>query len=146
MKRVTWRVCTSVDGDKFPRTFVRRVLYETVGVFRIRRNAFELNFSPDADRPGTVHQNFTSNMIFQRPARGVEYGWLASIFVIVRLLGNESDQIRPDFVFMQLLTLSFGNSAILGSFGRSSIASRRKRGSVAFRPRLLAGLVLSIFL
>jgi len=32
----------------------------------------------------------------------------------------------------------------LGSFGESSLASRRKRGPVAFRPRLLAGLVLSL--
>ena len=30
-----------------------------------------------------------------------------------------------------------------GSFGESSVASRRKRGPVAFRPRLSAGLALS---
>ncbi len=33
----------------------------------------------------------------------------------------------------------------LGSFGESSMASRRKRGPVAFRRRLLAGLALSVF-
>ncbi len=34
--------------------------------------------------------------------------------------------------------------AILGSFGESFVASRRKRGPVAFRPRLSAGLALSL--
>ena len=34
----------------------------------------------------------------------------------------------------------------LGSFGESSVASRRKRGPVAFRPRLSAGLALSVLL
>ena len=33
----------------------------------------------------------------------------------------------------------------LGSFGESSLASRRKRGPVAFRPHLSAGLALSLF-
>ena len=33
----------------------------------------------------------------------------------------------------------------LGSSGESSMASRRKRGPVAFRPRLSAGLALSLF-
>ncbi len=36
-----------------------------------------------------------------------------------------------------------GNSAVLGSLGESSVASRRTRGPVAFRPRLSAGLALS---
>ncbi len=39
----------------------------------------------------------------------------------------------------------FGSPAVLGSFGRSSMASRRKRGPVAFRLRLSAGLALSLF-
>ncbi len=39
-----------------------------------------------------------------------------------------------------------GSPAILGSFGESSVASRRKRGPVAFRPRLWAGLALSVLL
>jgi len=34
--------------------------------------------------------------------------------------------------------------AIFGSFGRFSMASRRNRGPGAFRPRLLAGLALSL--
>ena len=33
----------------------------------------------------------------------------------------------------------------LGSFEGSSVASRRKRGPVAFRPRLSAGLALLLF-
>ncbi len=35
--------------------------------------------------------------------------------------------------------------AILGSFGESSVASWRKRGPVAFRPRLSAGFALLLF-
>ncbi len=34
--------------------------------------------------------------------------------------------------------------AVLGSFGESSLASRRKRGPVAFRPRLSAGLAIVV--
>ena len=41
---------------------------------------------------------------------------------------------------------SFGSSAVLGSFGEPSVASRRKRGPVAFRLRLSAGLALSVLL
>ncbi len=40
----------------------------------------------------------------------------------------------------------FDSPAILGSFGESSVASRRKRGSVAFRRRLSTGLALSLLL
>ena len=36
----------------------------------------------------------------------------------------------------------FGSPAILGPSGSRSLASRRKRGPVAFRPRLSAGLAL----
>ena len=36
-----------------------------------------------------------------------------------------------------------GSPAILGSFGESNMASRRKRGPVALRPRLWSGLPLS---
>ncbi len=43
-------------------------------------------------------------------------------------------------------SVPFGGLAILGSFGESSVASRRKRGPVAFRPRLSAGLALSMFI
>ena len=39
-----------------------------------------------------------------------------------------------------------GSPAVLGSFGESSMASRRKRGPVAFRPSLSAGLALSVLL
>ena len=37
-----------------------------------------------------------------------------------------------------------GSSAILRSLEESSVASQRKRGPVAFRPRLSAGLALSL--
>jgi hypothetical protein len=38
----------------------------------------------------------------------------------------------------------FGSPAVLGSFVASQAASRRKRGPVAFRPRLSAGLAFRI--
>jgi len=61
---------------------------------------------------------------------------------------------QPDVRFMRCLVSGHARFQIgkdyyrslggLGSFGESSVASRRKRGPVAFRPRLWAGLALSL--
>jgi len=45
-----------------------------------------------------------------------------------------------------LLATYKGSPAILASFEESSVASRRKRAPVAFRPRLSTGLALSLFI